>query len=106
MKSGIPIIRGDGITCDNCGLCCDGQALLPLSGAIVDGRALPPEIEVELRQMLRDNRRTSSEPCVWLDKDGRCTHYDLRPSTCRDFEVGGEGCLDVRELRAGDGPTL
>lgn len=29
-----------------------------------------------------------------------CTNYDNRPGICRDFEAGGEGCLDIRAARA------
>ena len=37
------------------------------------------------------------EPCYWLDLDSlRCRNYEHRPRVCREFEVGGEGCLETR----------
>lgn len=36
-------------------------------------------------------------PCLWLDTEsGRCKHHDYRPQVCRDFRVGGAGCLQWR----------
>jgi Fe-S-cluster containining protein len=36
--------------------------------------------------------------CLWFDvPTRRCRHYEDRPPVCREFEVGGEGCLGWRE---------
>lgn len=36
-------------------------------------------------------------PCVWYDPDRRqCRHHEHRPQVCRDFQVGGQGCVDWR----------
>jgi Fe-S-cluster containining protein len=36
-------------------------------------------------------------PCFWLMPEGTCRHYEHRPEVCREFEVGGEDCLRIRE---------
>jgi len=33
-----------------------------------------------------------SKVCEYF-KDGKCTIYETRPQTCRDFEVGSPKCL-------------
>lgn len=94
------------ITCDDCGKCCSGQAYLPLSGNMLDNDfrreegwplvVLPADLQDELERGLDANPRFEGT-CVWFDlASKRCLHYDLRPSTCRNFEVGGEGCLRIR----------
>lgn len=36
-------------------------------------------------------------PCIWLDLvNMQCGKYDARPDICREFEVGGEGCMTHR----------
>lgn len=89
----------DSVTnCDNCGVCCLGQNLLPLTGNDLDGVKLPSELEVSLRTLLRGPLAGGDEcPCVWLDRRyGRCKHHQYRPSFCREFEVGSEDCLRIR----------
>jgi Fe-S-cluster containining protein len=34
--------------------------------------------------------------CYNLNDDGTCSVYESRPSACRDFAAGSEGCKDVR----------
>lgn len=81
--------------CDNCGACCLGQNLLPLSGAKLDGVALPPKLEKPLMAILRGPLVGNDEcPCAWLDRTkGRCKHHKYRPSFCREFQVGSAECL-------------
>lgn len=39
------------------------------------------------------------EQCLWFDAVGRrCRHYEWRPQFCRDYELGGEACLALRQL--------
>lgn len=63
--------------------------------------ALPSELKQQLLNSIA-NYRSPPEgeldgPCLWLDLDSRrCRHHDHRPQVCRDFEVGGQGCLDWR----------
>lgn len=36
-------------------------------------------------------------PCVWYDAvRRRCEHHEHRPQVCRNFSVGGKGCLEWR----------
>lgn len=37
------------------------------------------------------------EPCCWYDPvSKRCKHYEHRPQTCRDFQLGEASCLAYR----------
>lgn len=43
-------------------------------------------------------RRLDDGWCTALDRQTmRCTIYALRPQVCRDFEMGGGDCRNVRE---------
>ena len=43
-------------------------------------------------------RYDESKPCLWYDAvTRRCKHYEFRPEICREFGVGGEGCLRMRK---------
>ncbi|GAG12887.1 unnamed protein product [marine sediment metagenome] len=86
--------------CDNCGICCMGQNLLPLSGNLADDRRLPRDLNLELLAIRRGPLKGDDDcPCVWLDRStGRCRHYKWRPSTCRALECGGEDCMAMRHL--------
>jgi Fe-S-cluster containining protein len=77
---------------------------LPAEQAWVD---LPEHLKRELDEYLARRRlrwlagklemdSDYGEPCIWLEPDGTCRHYDHRPLVCRDFEVGGEDCLRFR----------
>lgn len=86
--------------CDNCGACCMGQNLLPLTGNILDndGR-LSQKTRDKLDQVLFGRLGGDDYcPCIWLNRfTGRCAHYNLRPSFCRDvLQPGDETCLRIR----------
>lgn len=35
--------------------------------------------------------------CSWFNADtGECSHYDIRPKECRDFENGSGDCVSMR----------
>ena len=37
-------------------------------------------------------------PCCWLDPETKeCRWYEYRPSICREFPMGGEGCRSWRK---------
>ena len=80
------------INCDNCGACCISQDLMPLLS--------PVAIKYpELIQISKSPLKTSELPCVWFNRaTGKCNHYEDRPPTCRDFEVGGEQCMEYRRI--------
>lgn len=84
--------------CDNCGACCMGQNLLPLSGNGLDETRLPVVLQESLERIIAGPLRGHDEcPCVWLDRaSGLCLHYQYRPSVCRDLEVGDEDCMRIR----------
>jgi Fe-S-cluster containining protein len=73
-----------------------------------DWMALPEELRSELLTYFADvrsgkikDRSVLEMPCLWYDAETRrCKHYQYRPSVCREFEVGGEGCHGHR-LAAG-----
>lgn len=36
--------------------------------------------------------------CAALDRNTlQCTIYNIRPTICRELEMGGEECLDIRQ---------
>lgn len=80
--------------CDGCGACCRNQPFPPFTRH--DSDTLPAHLVDEL---LGAGKREDPEACLWLDEvTGRCTHYEHRPILCREFELGGDVCLYVREL--------
>jgi len=98
------MVNGKPTNCDNCGACCMGQNLLPLSGNMVDdvGRVsqlLQAALEAVLRGPLTGD---DGCPCIWLDRmTGKCMNYELRPSICRDvIQVGDDTCMRIREHAA------
>tara|TARA_Y100000034_G_C6610007_1_gene265625 strand:- start:254 stop:553 length:300 start_codon:yes stop_codon:yes gene_type:complete len=56
----------------------------------------------EALRLLADYMETDmqdGQPCIWLDQSTqRCKFYEHRPSICRDFYRGSEGCESWREL--------
>lgn len=84
--------------CDNCGVCCMGQNLLPWAQNKVDQCALPPELQQALDAVIEGPLGGDDNcPCIWLDRaTGRCLHYEHRPSFCIEFKRSGESCLKQR----------
>jgi Fe-S-cluster containining protein len=40
---------------------------------------------------------TPTGPCCWLDRaTGACRYYAHRPLVCREYERGGDRCLEAR----------
>jgi uncharacterized protein len=93
MSATLPILT----TCTGCGgSCCKNQPFPPFLW--VDGDMPPDDARESLGAMIMSGARDEHEPCLWLTEDGRCSRYDERPEVCRDFEVGSEDCLRVREF--------
>ena len=112
----LPVIE----SCDGCGACCfeqespPGYAMLLNSPEMLQEAAgsdefgadverltiLPDEAMNELRIYLKKllNGETDADsPCIWFDLDTRkCRFHEYRPSTCREFEIGGDDCKDWR----------
>lgn len=103
MASTLPLPVLD---CEGCGVCCEEQGLPPRYTSPELLGFLPEELRAELAWHLEEERRvgrTRNErelPCLWYDAaTRRCRHYELRPDACREFPVGGEGCLFWRGRR-------
>ncbi|MGI9465925.1 MAG: YkgJ family cysteine cluster protein [Rubripirellula sp.] len=100
--------------CDSCGICClhmgypsyvtRSQSDKDQAGSDVTEQAwldMPDSLKQELRHYI-ENYQPPTEgeldgPCVWYDAASRrCKHHEHRPQVCRDFSVGGKGCLEWR----------
>ena len=100
----LPVISCDGcgVCCMHCGVCCMHIGWPPyLCG---EAESLPASVraDLELTREISDRVAVSIGhdyfPCGWLDRStGRCKHYEHRPEVCREFEVGGEDCHELRE---------
>ncbi len=109
MASGLPVIN----SCDGCGVCCLVVTHPPFYSVFGEfgeeawerlkreRRDLILEIVVDHRACREEGRPLVGTPCLWYDQETRrCRNYDYRPLACREFDVGGEDCLDARR-RAG-----
>jgi uncharacterized protein len=111
------------VSCEGCGACCRHIGTPPGFAAFFPspGHLIPEEWKQwpdygyflaapeSARQQLADyyaavdrgevtDRSAYDCPCLWFDlESGRCRHYEYRPEVCREFEVGGEECLRLRE---------
>lgn len=62
----------------------------------------PPEVLDSIRSYFAERMRLNDwndadgKPCFWLTEDGRCRHYEYRPTICRDFELGSNACRKMR----------
>ncbi len=86
------------LDCLVCGACCREAY-----HAVEVGRRDPfvrshPECLVEVEGRLNIPRRDGICACL-VPGDGAwpCAVYDLRPRTCRDFEVGSDNCVIARQ---------
>ena len=95
--------------CDGCGACCMGQNLVPYSDISLarlackrPPRAIPLVLLEDLEAIMCGPLFGDDNcPCIWLNRaSGKCNHHQHRPNVCRDFEIGGEACLEIRR-RAG-----
>lgn len=90
------------LDCQDCGACCrEAYDTVPITEE--EAERLP-----DLAQLhgdgWRDLRRAPSPRgegtwCAALTAPGgryTCTHYAIRPATCREVETGSEGCLVAR----------
>lgn len=80
--------------CEDCGLCCMQMNVPPRD---MDAE-FPPDLAAEVNGYLDSCRYADEDwPCLWLDRaTGLCRNYEHRPDTCREYEVGGEPCLQLR----------
>ena len=108
----LPIVQ----SCDGCGACCFEQQSPPGYVMLLNSdeamasdeckedagrvRNLPAEAIRELRDYIKKVLSGEEAPdsvCLWLDRQSLlCRYHHLRPSICREFEVGSDECLDWR----------
>ena len=94
--------------CDSCeGLCCYMPVEVKTSDLIRLGILAEFHLEMTLKEQIRDalkhpgvQRYTAStenftltqksdSTCFFLDSNKRCSHYDIRPDTCRNHPIIG-----------------
>ncbi len=81
------------ITCDSCQACCCKLEVL-----LMGDDDVPRRFTAEDAWGGWVMRRLDDGWCAALDRDTlRCTIYARRPGLCRDFEMGGDACLEERK---------
>jgi Fe-S-cluster containining protein len=93
--------------CLTCGACCHGDdGWIPVDGRDEPRVSASPELASHLvlirhGALVRRSLRMVDGACAALRRDGRfvCSIYESRPSTCRELEVGSEGCIAARRSR-------
>ena len=95
-------------SCDGCGLCCEGigsPVALYTTRPGFEARhpfrpeGLPQELidEIDANFLGLFRGQEPQEQCLWFDAAARrCRHYEWRPQVCRDYELGGPACLNLR----------
>ena len=87
------------VDCDSCAAaCCRLQVLL------IDDKPLPDRLTEWSDWGGQVMRRLADGWCAGLDRTTlRCTIYAQRPQVCRDYEMGGNECLEERRCSSGQG---
>lgn len=90
--------------CQRCGACCRWPGSVLVQAADIEQIAaflgMTPEAFIDRHTILARNRaqltlrETGDGACEFLDPDGRCQIYSVRPRQCRDFPYGWQvvGC--------------
>ena len=73
-------------SCEGCGACCMYVGVPPFSEEELRG------LDMKTLGEIRFNDDREWCPCIWLDGNKKCSRYDERPKTCRDFERGSSAC--------------
>ncbi len=95
-------------SCEGCGLCCQGIGSPVLSYQSREvwkdyhpfrppglPECLIEEIDNHFAGLFRGQE--SQTQCLWYDAETRsCKHYEWRPKVCRDYELAGFACLELR----------
>lgn len=110
----LPVIQ----SCDGCGACCLeqesppgylGMAFNGLDAAYDDeDRDRYENMPADARKKIEDYaafmesngwEHPNNSICIWFDEETRkCSHYEWRPSICRDeLEINDEGCRTWRQ---------
>ena len=99
--SGINAVRD----CDGCFACCMKAGSPPFETR-EELDSIPKHLRRELERYFSKIEKNEIQsrsvlflPCLWLDEEkGECTNYDYRPKICRDFQVGGQECIQFIDL--------
>ncbi|HET6251020.1 MAG TPA: YkgJ family cysteine cluster protein [Tepidisphaeraceae bacterium] len=82
------------VDCQGCGVCCREQSLPPFLDEI---DFAPIALQREVLEARKHEADYDGLPCLWWEKEtGKCRHHADRPNICREYEVGGELCLETR----------
>jgi Fe-S-cluster containining protein len=98
-SSNLPIIE----SCDGCGLCCMTMGVPYHYGKSQPGidphwENVPEDLKTQLLDFINEGGAELGEPCFWFDrKETVCRHHAYRPGICRDFKLGGQRCVQLRE---------
>lgn len=90
--------------CDGCGECCRTYLVVASeSDADREPRIRAVGERLEAPEGTPANRyrlipRSEQGSCLFLGAGNRCSIYDTRPRTCRQFPAGSEMCQDVRRF--------
>lgn len=94
--------------CGTCGACCYRYRVVEVDDHDFATYATPVELTEPLPEGMRTMRRVPAQVpgrvlcadvCVAYDEVARrCTIYEHRPQSCRDFEVGRERCVHSAAL--------
>lgn len=88
--------QGAPISCPTCDACCCRLEVL-----LLDDRGVPPALTQVDRSGGLVMRRHGDGWCAALDRNTmRCSIYEQRPQSCRDFEMGGPECMEERSCIA------
>jgi len=81
-------------SCSGCGVCCREQNIPPYLDEI---DFIPLALQKEVIEARKHEAELAGKPCIWFDEaTKKCRHHEDRPNICREYEVGGELCLETR----------
>jgi Fe-S-cluster containining protein len=98
--------------CQRCGACCAGpQGWIDVDEALDDTpRRMCQDFFGRLRGYRMGAMKMVDGQCIALRKnpDGSCSCsiYSKRPTSCREFEPGSDGCLEARDKARESGATI
>jgi len=84
------------VSCEGCGICCTEVPVPPYLDEI---DFIPEELQRQVYEarLIEEQLIADKRPCIWWDPaTKKCSHYEDRPNICREYETGGELCLETR----------
>ena len=102
------------LDCLTCGACCrtghDGRILVPAEDLLRWRRIGREDLAAQTQPGHFGDLAFATRPdgsCVHLgtaDRSNACSIYDVRGTTCREFERGSDQCLEFRRDAGVEGP--